>query len=282
VVLMTTGQRPTLADVVGQNLKRIRESKRLTQTDLAAALSRVGLRIQRGAIAVMEAGGRSLELTELILLTEVLDISIMDLLSGETGVSLNEGAIASLNHVRFRVTGIGPKDGVGYFGRANPAATLSDGIAGQIKIAMVEAVNRGDDVQAAADASIADLKRKYPDDQESVRVAVLGILSEFLGPVTSEQRERFKDLSDELIHYADLASLGESERRAAQKMGISVDLLVVTAMELWGRSLHHERDARVAEKTDMTGLSMRQIQAFRGHETRQLIVEIQDALRKGE
>jgi hypothetical protein len=65
---------------------------------------------------------------------------------------------------------------------------------------------------------------------------------------------------------------GETERKAARKLGCSPDVIVTAARELWGRTLSAERDERIGERG--AKLDGRSLQAVRGRVTRGLVHEL--------
>ena len=60
---------------VGNNIRRIRESKGMTQDTLAARLQLSGCDITRSAVAKIEVGQRHLYPDEIILIREILNTS---------------------------------------------------------------------------------------------------------------------------------------------------------------------------------------------------------------
>lgn len=60
---------------VGQNIRKIRESKGMTQDTLAAKLQLNGCDITRSAVAKIEVGQRHLYPDEIILIREILNTS---------------------------------------------------------------------------------------------------------------------------------------------------------------------------------------------------------------
>jgi transcriptional regulator with XRE-family HTH domain len=76
--------------------------------------------------------------------------------------------------------------------------------------------------------------------------------------------------------YGVAAKPGEVEHNLARRYGISVDVVMETAINLWRRSVTAERDARVdemiAERDEQP--SPRSRQAYRGHVARELLKEI--------
>ena len=65
---------------VGSNIRKIRESKGMTQDMLAAKLQLNGCDITRSAIAKIEVGQRHLYHDEIILIREILNTSFEDIL----------------------------------------------------------------------------------------------------------------------------------------------------------------------------------------------------------
>jgi transcriptional regulator with XRE-family HTH domain len=72
-------------NVIGINIKKARllSSPKLTQKDLAARLQLLGWKIDRGGIAKIEVGLRSVTDKEIVLLAEALEVSINYLFYGK-------------------------------------------------------------------------------------------------------------------------------------------------------------------------------------------------------
>ena len=69
----------TVEKRVGNNIRKIRESKGMTQDTLAAKLQLNGCDITRSAIAKIEVGQRHLYPDEIILIREILNTSFEDI-----------------------------------------------------------------------------------------------------------------------------------------------------------------------------------------------------------
>lgn len=65
---------------IGQNIRKIRESRKMTQDMLAAKLQLAGCDITRSAVAKIEVGQRHLYPDEIILITQILNTSYEDIL----------------------------------------------------------------------------------------------------------------------------------------------------------------------------------------------------------
>ncbi|MCY0952087.1 helix-turn-helix domain-containing protein [Streptomyces sp. H27-S2] len=80
---------PTVGKVVGENLKAIRQSRRLTQGDLADRLFRTGLKWKRTHISDLESGRReAVDLGALVVLSHALELQLRDLFDGEGNVMI--------------------------------------------------------------------------------------------------------------------------------------------------------------------------------------------------
>lgn len=77
-----------LQDVnLGINLKRIRNSKKLTQDEVCAKLTLLGRPMVQNNYAQIESGKRNIFLSDLIALKEIFGVSYDDLFEGLTPIS---------------------------------------------------------------------------------------------------------------------------------------------------------------------------------------------------
>jgi transcriptional regulator with XRE-family HTH domain len=68
-----------LQDVhIGTNLKRLRKSRKLSQTDMVIKLQLLGRSMSRANYAHIEQGVRNVFVSDLILFKEILDVSYED------------------------------------------------------------------------------------------------------------------------------------------------------------------------------------------------------------
>ena len=65
---------------IGNRIKRIRESKKITQEQLSAKLQTMGCDITRSAVAKIEVGQRHIYPDELKCIKEIFDVSFEDLI----------------------------------------------------------------------------------------------------------------------------------------------------------------------------------------------------------
>ena len=85
----------TIREVVGENVRRIREAAGARQDDVAAAAKGVGLNWSRSKVAALERGDKAVDLAEAVLLAEALceltdqPVSVTDLVAGEGPVRLS-------------------------------------------------------------------------------------------------------------------------------------------------------------------------------------------------
>jgi transcriptional regulator with XRE-family HTH domain len=65
---------------IGQRVKEIRRARKVSQAGLALAMGVMGYHWHQTVIAKIEAGTRSLKLTEAVLLAQVLNVPFQELL----------------------------------------------------------------------------------------------------------------------------------------------------------------------------------------------------------
>lgn len=94
-----------LSEVVAANLERIRIKGGLSQEQVAARGSRVGLPWSRSTITALEGGRRTITVAELLLLALALDASVAELLSGRGAATLGDGSEVPLSDIRNLLTG---------------------------------------------------------------------------------------------------------------------------------------------------------------------------------
>ncbi len=66
---------------VGNNIRKYRELKNLTQEQLSARLQTLGCDITRSALAKIEVGQRHIYIDEIKIIKEILDVSFDDLIN---------------------------------------------------------------------------------------------------------------------------------------------------------------------------------------------------------
>ena len=65
--------------MVGQRIRKLRESKKMTQGELSTKLQLQGCDVTRSALAKMEVGQRHIYLAEIKLIKEILNCQFSDL-----------------------------------------------------------------------------------------------------------------------------------------------------------------------------------------------------------
>lgn len=129
-----------------------------------------------------------------------------------------------------------------------------------------------------AEADLATVRRVLLDGGKNVKLTELGWkpppISATLDPaelhvsansVTADGGPTAEDIR--------AAGRGEAEGKAARRLNVDSWHVGLGSLELWGRSLTEERDARVAEST-AEGTPARSVQALRGRVTRVLVDEL--------
>lgn len=101
----------SLREVVGENVRRIREAAGARQDDVASAARGVGLSWTRSKIAALERGDKALDLAEAVLLAEAMGdiaghpVKVSDLLAGDGAVRLSRVRVIHRESLRRYVDG---------------------------------------------------------------------------------------------------------------------------------------------------------------------------------
>jgi transcriptional regulator with XRE-family HTH domain len=233
----------TLREVIGAQVRAIREQHGKRQDDIAVAARGYGLRWSASRVAGLERGDKAIPVEEFLLLPSILQWAdcgrptLADLLpdSGEDFV-----AVAGDTTVRRR---------------ALRSLVIEPG--GELLLrdfTMPSALTR---TQAKRiHAQLAALPAQW-DDIEAV-----GLPDDARGWVVDQIR---------------VDASREAEQIAARRFGVSPTTLATIAFKTWGRGLTAERDARV-QAVAAPDAQARSLQALRGRTTRLLYQEIEPAI----
>lgn len=143
---------PKIGSVVGENLRRLRAERSLTQDELGLLLKRNGLAWQRSHVAAIEAGNReSIEFDTAVVLARALGVQLTELIAGDGPVQLT--VEHELSRTGVRETASAPPDSW------REAPTLS----GQAARALIDSMPGGR-VSFQADAELAQRLGLRPED----------------------------------------------------------------------------------------------------------------------
>lgn len=235
---------PTLDQVIGANVRRLREAQGWSQDQFATLARNKGLNWTRSTVAAVEAGAKTLDLGEFLLLVVTASASVNDLLAGSGRVQIAE-ATPKLSAVLAVLEG---RD------------AYLDLITGDLGFPPFN--------WAEIQAALVALGRLQPHSTFQRRRRRY----ERLAPGITRDPAK--------IAEAERAASGEAEMKAARKLRVDALDLTVAAFGLWNRSLTQERDARVAE-SEAPNTPSRSIQALRGRVTRQLLEDLKARLKEG-
>jgi transcriptional regulator with XRE-family HTH domain len=98
----------TLYQVIGSNLRRLRATKDWSQDQLANVARQVGLDWSRSSVAAVEAGKKTLDFTEVLLLAVAVDVGIKELLSGGGTVAIGGTSDLALRDIRSSLASAEP------------------------------------------------------------------------------------------------------------------------------------------------------------------------------
>lgn len=176
---------PRFGHVVGENFRRLREARDMTQAEAAQHLRARGLMWTRSQVAALEAGNReSVDAPALLLLAEALGLArVADLVEGVGPVRLTEQTTATRNYVRDRLDG--------GTGGDDPLELGSE--AARAAIALMP----GETVSFQADAELAQRLGLRPED-------VYGTAERLWGRNLHEERDR---------RVAEMGEMTAAERR---------------------------------------------------------------------
>lgn len=126
-----------IRQVVGANVRNIREAAGARQDDVATAARREGLRWTRSKVAALERGDKSIDLAEAVLLAQALggvtgaDVGLADLLQGDGPVRLSPEVVVHRAALRRFLRGDPVSIRVGDVpgGPENAAHTVSQAVA---------------------------------------------------------------------------------------------------------------------------------------------------------
>lgn len=105
--MATSVKLPTIAEVVGRNVRRLRLERNWSQDLLARECRRWGLEWTQATLSLFESGRRQIELGELILIGFIFgDAGFASLIEGSGRANLAGGTTGDLNAIRRMVSGL--------------------------------------------------------------------------------------------------------------------------------------------------------------------------------
>jgi hypothetical protein len=237
--------------VIGEGVRRARESAGVRQDDVSAAARVHGLAWSRAKVAALEAGEKAISGEELLLLPAVLTeachrpVRLSDLIAPDTRVALSP-TVAPAGYVLPKILA------------SEDLGSLPAADAGRPTLAA--RVYPGRTREAAARKSRADWGR-FTSAQDR--------LDQFIPEdMTSDDVDRL---------FEGVPS--EAERKAAKRLAEDPHVVVGLARLLWGRSLTEERD-RLVDEHAAAGADPGRLRALRGRVTRQLVERLAEELQR--
>lgn len=239
---MAKDANPTLDQLIGANVRRLREAENATQDEYARRVRVFLPQWSQSTIAALEKGRKTLDTSEVTVLMCAIPATREDLFAPEGSSS---DAFVQLT----------PE-------LAMPPAAVQNVWTAKTReeIGAQMAESRG------VFRPIAGARtQRWFEARSQQLLRYRRILPRF----TSEQFEA-----------AVSAARDESTTKGARRLGVEDPTEVaLAAIRVWGRSLTEEREGRIA-KAAPADASARTLQALRGHVTRTLLEEIEPILRK--
>jgi transcriptional regulator with XRE-family HTH domain len=233
-------------ELIGRGVAEVRRSKGLTQEQTARRFQGRGLRTWRkGTVGQLEAGLRRPGLDEVLLMASALEVTVDQLITGgdDERVELGDGATVSPRWIREMLTGELHGD------TPRPLAEMPY-------------------AQFPVHKVMAETMHRLRTEENRVEALVEPILQ-------WAQEHNVTLTSDDWDAIFETPS--DTERHAAQRLGIEVTQLKLSARVLAGKGLWNywkfddERDRRVG---NLGELEARSRQAHRGLVTRQMLTEL--------
>ncbi|ADP78335.1 hypothetical protein [Pseudofrankia inefficax] len=226
-----------LREVVGEAARKIRETAKRRQDDVARGARLMGLPWSRAKVGALENGAKAVSVEELVTLALVLTqvcgrtIRVPDLLDADDLVILTP-------HLQV------------------PAREVAKSLAGQNSLGALDPAIAL--TPAGHKAVLAEVESLAREKRANAELFLL---------VTRIQR---LGLKGDLDAWA--AEIGEAEQKTARRLDEPAVVLVALSHELWGRTLSEERD-RVADEREPDASPDRR-RALRGQVTRALVNEL--------
>jgi transcriptional regulator with XRE-family HTH domain len=245
---MSRTEATSICDLLRHRVRRLRDERGETRDELARRARRFGLPWTQAAVAHIEDGTRAIPVEEFLLLPFVFGCELADLFATE-----NDPAVLDLSAPMIELT---------EQARATGSA--------------VAAVLRGEWARQRPGDFFDTPETRDPRH-------VVGIVVEGIARHVERRMKTYKRLwpgatLEELIE-AESAADSLAESKAAAKLGTDAKYVTVAAFGLWRRSLTEERDRRLSDRV-ADDISARSRQAARGHITRELLSELEPAIRR--
>ncbi|MFD4557574.1 helix-turn-helix domain-containing protein [Streptomyces sp. NPDC058469] len=252
---MATDENPRqLSVVIGEGLRKFRESRGLRQEDIANAAREYGFNWGRSSVAGLEAGNRDLSMSELLMIPSIIKkLGGWDepLVPADARLQINESLWMPGSQIASHV-----------FALLTPTALPKRLNEGPAPVA--------DEVLLLG--SIENEEYGQPRRGVIMRVSVYEYLYRKMWPERAE------------TPWVSLTVSMEVTRKVGDRIttpdGKSADVGLVQAFALgmWGRTVGDERDARAESRGVYE--TKRALQSARGHVTRELIEELQEEITK--
>jgi transcriptional regulator with XRE-family HTH domain len=253
-----------LSAAIGERMRRLREERGLRQEDVAQAARQLGYRWTRVAVAQLETGQRRLSAAEFLALPDMLNVAT------QAQASLFEPSRAAVE-----LADLVPDDGW-------IALTTEN----RTQARALRLLLRGHLSEVRTTDRDTPLQRHLNAEGEPTFAGVVP-RERTLAEREQIQRAVWPDAPDLEVQEAAREAAGEAERKAATRLGVPAYAIALAARRQWHRSLTSERDRRVAERpfdgdeveeeTYDPRTSQARRQAIRGHVTRALLSELQQA-----
>jgi transcriptional regulator with XRE-family HTH domain len=248
---------PALEEILGRELRALRERFGLRQEQIAEEARRFGLRWQRGTIAMLESGRRHLSPGEWLALPSLVRaatrgaagaVALQDLLPDDAQSVRLAGDLV-LSGQELRRIFARPED------QPRPRWAAFSGTATFT-------------LSTTATLTTAPLPRRWRDDA----------LTAIRRWRRASGASAWRKVEPVFWQDARVEALGDAEQKAASALGVPPLAVVLAAHARWGHGLRDERERHLGQRGPLDGIPARRLQAMRGQITRRLMAELQPGL----
>lgn len=280
---MTEESARPLRAVIGDGVRRVRESTGTRQDDVARAARSHGLAWDRPRIGALERGEKAINADEMALLPLVMTsacgrpVHLPELIDPEAEIQVGDLVMPGRSLIEL------------YAGRPvltmrNRRLSTDEWVQRAMKQTAENITAMIDQFQKQGAEAIKGLSERLDKWAESIapatdRAEQLGLGTSVAARFGTTTIPAGQVSTDDVLTWTRAA--GEAEEKAGRRLGEHSIVVAALSHALWGWTLSDERDRRVSERAD-AGDDPARLRALRGRVTRQLVDELAAEIKRRE
>ena len=222
-------QEQTIREVVGENVRRIRDEAGARQDDVAAAARGVGLSWTRSKITALESGEKALDLAEAVLLAEAMGevvghpVGVADLLAGDGAVRLSRVRVLHRKALRRFLDGDPVKMLVRDIpgGRARARNALGQALAGMKRAGVMAGAEISVDLMMHAEKHAGEAEERAGRTLGVSKMDVAYLAVGLWGRTLVEERDR--RVGDDVPPASRAAKRGRVTRQLVEDLSVRLE-----------------------------------------------------------